>query len=106
MKVTAYKDQNGNRPYLEWLNNLKDSQTKLRIQDRIKRIEIFDYFGNHKIISNNLYELKFYFGKGYRVYFTKRNNQIVILLGGGDKTTQNKDIKKAKIILKEIENDN
>lgn len=53
-------------------------------------------FGEHKDLGDNVSELKFYFGPGYRIYYTERDGQIVILLASGDKSSQEKDIAKAK----------
>ena len=58
-------------------------------------------FGDHKKIDNEISELRFNFGSGYRIYYTEVDNIIVLLINGGDKSTQNKDIQKAKIILAE-----
>lgn len=60
-------------------------------------------FGDHKIIDANLFELRMFFGPGYRVYFTIRGREIIFLLAGGDKSTQTKDIAKAKELLEELE---
>jgi len=62
-------------------------------------------FGDVKSVGAAISELKIQTGPGYRVYFTKREEQIIILLVGGDKSTQSKDIEKAKKILKEMNNE-
>jgi len=59
-------------------------------------------FGDYKGLGDNISELKITVGAGYRVYYTKQDNEIVILLVGGDKSTQKDDIKKAKIVAKEV----
>ena len=71
---------------------------------RIERME-HGNFGDVKSINASISELRIQTGPGYRVYFTKREEQIIILLVGGDKSTQSKDIEKAKKILKEIDNE-
>lgn len=88
----------------KWLSKLKDQSAKARILIRIKRIENGN-LGDSKDIGNKIEELRFFQGPGYRVCFTRRGNQIILLLNGGDKSTQPKDIKKAKEILKSIGDD-
>ncbi|HHR6469832.1 TPA: type II toxin-antitoxin system RelE/ParE family toxin [Providencia alcalifaciens] len=79
----------------KWLNSLKDKIAKAKILIRIERMAEGN-FGDVKSIGNGLSELRIHQGKGYRVYFGNKNNQIVLLLCGGDKTTQQADINKAK----------
>jgi putative addiction module killer protein len=64
---------------------------------------IIGSFGDHKIISANLFELRMFFGPGFRVYFTIQGRKIIFLLAGGDKSTQKKDIAKAKELQKQLE---
>lgn len=82
----------------KWMNYLKDPVTKARIARRIKNMK-FGHFGDHKKISPDLFEIRFFFGSGYRIYYTIKNNQVILLLSGGDKSTQQKDIERAKQIL-------
>lgn len=91
--------QNGKAPVIDWLNSL-DSITRKRISQRILRIEEGN-FGDYKTLSDDISELRFSFGKGYRVYYTEINNTIVLLINGGDKSNQSKDIQKAHKILNE-----
>ena len=58
--------------------------------------------GDYKFIGNKIYELRIHCGAGYRVYYTLRTNTIILLLAGGDKSSQKKDIEKAKAILEEL----
>jgi putative addiction module killer protein len=90
--------------FIDNLNKLKNIQAKVSILRRIERIKNGN-FGDYKSITNNLFELRFTIGAGYRIYYTKRNNQIIILLTVGDKSSQQKDINKAKKILQELENE-
>ena len=91
--------------YNKWLHKL-DNSTKVRIFKRIERIKN-ENLGDYKKLQgcDSLYELRFTFGSGYRVYFTKEKNKIIILLCGGDKSTQRKDIEKAQNILLEYKNE-
>lgn len=87
--------------FSEWLKKLKDKLVKLVISKRIVRIKNGN-FGDSKSVGEGVFELRIDIGKGYRVYFTNKNNKIVFLLVGGDKSTQSEDIKKAKTMVKEI----
>ncbi len=86
----------------DWIGALKDVRAKTKIQARIRRIKSGN-FGDIEPIGEGFSELRIHEGKGYRVYLRKTNTFIVILLCGGDKTTQRKDIEKAKLIFNEIE---
>lgn len=83
----------------KWLKGLKDKIAKAKILTRIERMKEGNY-GDVEPIGNGYSELRIHQGKGYRVYFANRNNEIILLLCGGDKTTQQADIKKAKQIAK------
>lgn len=85
----------------EWFEKLKDHQGKRRIQARIDRVED-GHFGDYKQINEELYELRFFFNAGYRVYFCKEGQNIIILLAGGNKSTQGKDIQIAMKLITEI----
>ncbi len=86
----------------KWFSNLRDVVAKRKILARFARLEN-GHFGDFKQIDSNLYELRFFFSGGLRVYYTIRNQQIVLLLVGGDKSSQQKDIKKSKRLLDELE---
>ncbi|MEA3498874.1 MAG: type II toxin-antitoxin system RelE/ParE family toxin [Campylobacterota bacterium] len=86
------------------LFKLKDIKAKVSIIRRIDRMRKGN-FGDYKGLKDNVSELKINTGAGYRVYYTKQNSEIIILLIGGDKSTQEDDIKKAKLIAKEYKND-
>ena len=77
-----------------------DKATKARVQSRLTRI-LENNFGDCKKIDNEISELRLHFGKGYRIYYSEIENVIVLLISGGDKSTQVKDIEKAKQILQE-----
>jgi putative addiction module killer protein len=82
----------------KWLKKLNDLTAKAKILFRIQKLEKDEYFGDCKPVGEGIKELKINYAKGYRVYFKEKNGKIIILLIGGDKTTQQKDIEKAKEI--------
>jgi putative addiction module killer protein len=90
--------------FSKWLSKLKDIKGKVSILRRIDRMKEGN-FGDYKSISINLYELRLITGPGYRVYYTKQESEVIILLIGGDKSSQSEDIKKAKRLLEELENE-
>lgn len=94
-EIIFFEDKKGKKPFLTWLEGL-DSVNRNRINQRIIRLSIGNY-GDFKVLQQNIYELRFTFGPGYRVYFaeTTKTNKLVVLLTGGDKKTQRKDIAKA-----------
>ena len=86
----------------KWLRKLKDLRAKAKILFRIQKLEIDEHFGDCEHIGNGIRELKINYAKGYRVYFKESDGKIIILLTGGDKSTQQRDLEKAKEILKRI----
>ena len=87
--------------YKKWFGSLKDKRAKARIDIRIKRV-LMGNFGDAEPVGNSVSELRIDYGAGYRIYFAKQGNIIVILLCGGDKSTQSKDIKKAHELAKKL----
>ena len=86
----------------KWLRKLKDLRAKAIILFRIQKIENDEHFGDCKHVGNGIRELKIDYAKGYRIYFKESDGKILILLVGGDKSTQQGDIEKAKEILRRI----
>ncbi len=86
----------------KWLRKLKDLRAKAKILFRIQKIESDGHFGDCKPVGKGIRELKINYAKGYRVYFNEIDGKIIILLIGGDKSTQQRDIEKAKEILKKL----
>ncbi len=91
--------RNGRTPFIEWINSL-DKTTKARVQSRLTRL-LENNFGDSKKIDNDISELRLKFGAGYRIYYTEIDNIIILLINGGNKSSQVKDINNAKNILKE-----
>ena len=86
----------------KWLRKLKDLRDKSKILFRIQKIENYEHFGNCEPVGNGIRELKIDYAKGYRIYFKEVDGKIIILLIGGNKSSQQRDIEKAKAILKRI----
>lgn len=90
--------------FSKWLSKLKDTQGKVAVLRRVERMKLGN-FGDHKSVVNNISELRITTSTAYRVYYTQKEDEIIVLLVGGDKSSQTDDIKKANEILKEIENE-
>lgn len=101
--IRYYITQNGKKPFYDWFFDL-DSKTASIVYERLERIKT-GYFGDYKNLGHGVFELRIHIGPGYRVYFGKRNREIILLLCAGDKNTQMKDIKKAKNYWEDCIND-
>ncbi len=101
----VYLESSNRKPLADWLKSL-DGITRKRILQRLLRLEQGN-FGDCKKIDEEISEIRFVFGSGYRIYYTQINNVVVLLINGGDKSSQSKDIKKAKELLNQwrLEND-
>ena len=87
--------------FLRWLNRLRDKQAQARIAGRLNRIERGN-FGDHSSVGGGVSELRANVGQGYRIYYTIRQQKVVILLCGGDKASQMRDIRRAQQMAREI----
>lgn len=87
--------------YTTWFNDLRDVRAKAKIDVRIRRLSLGN-FGDIKPVGEGVSELRIDYGPGYRVYLTQRGPVVVILLMGGDKSSQKRDIRDAKEIAKEV----
>jgi putative addiction module killer protein len=85
--------------YLNWINSLKDRAGRARIQVRVDRL-VHGNPGQHRALTDGVCELKVDFGPGYRVYYTENAGVVVVLLAGGDKSSQQRDIKMALALAK------
>lgn len=88
--------------YDKWFKKLKDASSRIKILARLSRVENGN-FGDHKQVGEKLYELRLFFGPGFRIYYTIKKRRVVLLLVGGDKYSQQKDINKADVLLKKLE---
>ena len=93
--ILIYADAKGREPYSDWLASLKDRKARERILVRIQRLES-GLYGDCEPVGEGVVELRMFFGPGYRVYFGEDKGQFVILLCGGDKGNQSRDILTAK----------
>jgi putative addiction module killer protein len=87
--------------FRDWMADLNDIRARARIADRIDRLTLGNP-GDVKSVGEGVSELRIDYGPGYRLYFTRRGQRLVLLLCGGDKSTQNRDIDRAKALLKEL----
>ena len=87
--------------YRDWINSLQDRVGRARIQMRIDRLAHGNP-GQYRRLTEGICELKIDFGPGYRVYYTARAGEIIILLAGGDKSSQRKDIEIARLLAKNL----
>jgi putative addiction module killer protein len=87
--------------YQDWFTGLSDKLVKARIEARIRRLQDGNP-GNVEPVGEGISELKLHFGSGWRVYYTERNGQIIILLAGGNKSTQKRDIKLALTLARNL----
>lgn len=88
--------------FSDWLGSLRDRRAQAKIVVRLERLADGN-FGDHKSVKDGVFELRVDYGRGYRVYLFQRGKELVILLCGGDKRTQEADIAKAKRLKEEIE---
>jgi len=89
-------------PFDRWLDSLNNKPTRLRIATRLSRVEMGN-FGDHKQLGENLFELRFVIQGALRIYYTLRGDTVVILLVGGNKSSQSRDIRRARKIITELE---
>lgn len=86
----------------KWIRKLKDLKAKSKILFKIQKIENDEYFGDNKAVGEGIREMRINYSKGYRVYFKEKDGKIIILLIGGDKSSQQDDIIKAKEIWNKL----
>lgn len=88
--------------FSRWLKNLRDLQARAAVALRLRQVAA-GHLGDVKSVGGGVFELRWQLGPGYRVYFCHRGDRIVLLLAGGDKSTQARDIMRAQKLVKEIE---
>jgi putative addiction module killer protein len=98
--IVIYETGDGESPFLNWLNGLKDIKARATIRARLDRVRLGN-LGDSKSIGDGVHELRITFGPGYRIYFGQDGLILVVLLCGGDKGPQKRDITKAKTLWRE-----
>lgn len=101
MELRYYQSSAGEQPFVAWLQALKDRQARTRIQARLARVAVGN-FGDVEPVGDGVLELRIDWGPGYRVYFARVGDVVVLLLCGGDKRTQQKDIQRAKAYFEDF----
>jgi putative addiction module killer protein len=94
-EIQNYQTADGRSPFEEWLDALRDRRAIDKIEKRLRRVESGN-LGDYRSVGEGVCELRINYGPGYRVYFGQSGSTIVLLLCGGDKSTQEQDIEKAK----------
>ncbi|WP_154857194.1 type II toxin-antitoxin system RelE/ParE family toxin [Cyclobacterium xiamenense] len=89
----------------KWIRKLKDIRAKSKILFRIQKLETDEHFGDCKPVGDGIGEMRISYAKGYRIYFKEKEDRLIILLIGGEKSSQQKDIKKAKEIWNKLKNE-
>ena len=89
--------------FIEWIEALRDKKGAAQIARRLRALEREGHFGDIKQVAKGVIEMRIHFGPGYRVYLTRRGRQIVILLCGGDKGSQERDIERAVKLAENVE---
>lgn len=98
--IFIFETPEGKCPFSDWLTALKDIKARAIVRARLERVRLGN-LGHCKSIKDGVFELKIDFGPGYRVYFGQDGSTLVVLLCGGDKRTQKKDIARAKLLWME-----
>ncbi len=86
----------------QWLKRLKDQRAKAKILFRLQKLQNDGHFGSFRSLGGGLFELKINYAQGYRIYFREQDDLIILLLIGGNKTSQKRDIKRAISIWKSL----
>ncbi|KVK95078.1 type II toxin-antitoxin system RelE/ParE family toxin [Burkholderia cepacia] len=94
-ELLRYQRDDGREPFTEWLNAVRDKLAQARIRERLRRVQTGN-FGDCEPVGEGVIELRVHVGAGYRVYFGRYGGALVLLLSGGDKSSQPDDIRRAK----------
>lgn len=101
-EIQKYSTEDGKEPFSEWLKALPDRRARVKIEKRLEQVESGN-FGKYRTVGDGVCEFKINFGPGYRVYFAQIGSIIILILCGGDKSTQSEDILKAREYWKDYE---
>ncbi|MBK8870751.1 MAG: type II toxin-antitoxin system RelE/ParE family toxin [Elusimicrobia bacterium] len=105
LEIFQYETSSGKSPYREWFLSLKDGMVRSRIWARVDRLALGNP-GDYKSLGQGVYELRLDFGPGFRIYYAPVKTILVLLLTGGDKSTQVSDIRQAKEYWKDFKRRN
>lgn len=94
--ISYYLTEAGGKPFKEWLDGLKDFVARQKVRIRLDRVRLGN-LGKNRSVGEGVYELKIDYGPGYRVYYGLDNKTFILLLLGGDKSSQKKDITRARM---------
>jgi len=94
--ISYYLTETGEKPFKEWLDGLKDIGARQKVRIRLDRVRLGN-LGKNRSVGEGVYELKIHYGPGYRVYYGLKQKTVVLLLLGGDKSSQKKDIAQARV---------
>lgn len=98
--IEIYTTEDGKAPFTEWINSVRDIRAQAKILVRLDRVRLGN-FGDYDSVGEGVEELRINYGPGYRVYFGQIGSKVVLLLCGGDKSTQKQDIRQARIYWKD-----
>lgn len=99
-EIEFYITPEGKIPFNDWFESLKDKRGREEVARRLNRA-LQGNFGDHKVLSEGLYEMRITYGPAYRIYYTEKDKRIIVLLCAGDKSSQSEDIKRAKQYLED-----
>lgn len=101
-EIRNYLTAEGRSPFQEWLDSVRDIKARVKIEKRLERVALGN-LGDYRSVGQGVYELKIDYGPGYRIYFGQIGAVLVLLLCGGDKSSQEQDILRAKEYWKDYE---
>jgi putative addiction module killer protein len=90
--------------FAHWIAGIKDRLTRARLQMRLRKVMLGN-LGDIKPVGDSVYEMREFFGPGWRMYYVMQGTTIILMLGGGDKSTQERDIERAKTLAQELQNE-
>ena len=96
--LQEYLTENGQSPFNEWLEGLRDLRARARVRTRLDRVSLGN-LGDYASVGGGVFELRIFYGPGYRVYYSLEGDTVILLLFGGTKDTQQRDVKTAKAYL-------
>ncbi len=102
IEVFEYQTEDKRSPYRDWLASLRDREARVRVRARINRVRVGN-FGDSRTVGGGVNELRIDYGPGYRIYFGREGSAVVLLLCGGDKRTQSRDIAQAQVYWAEYQ---